>query len=170
MSHAHQDAIRLWVVEANPFLLQRWHGQVFSFHNRRGLHLSERIPWLYRKACHNTADRSLLHYSGPGPCYVYGWRTGWTGWNWKNRFALSLLMFNIKMIWNLWILSLSSGDYNGRLDCTFVSALIILHITHVVDLFAVFQCFHLFYRNHQRHGKSPGKICGCIQLLGSDGL
>ncbi|KAJ7369248.1 hypothetical protein OS493_040275, partial [Desmophyllum pertusum] len=32
-----------------------------------------------------TADRSLLHYSGPGPCYVYGWRTGWTGWNWKKQ-------------------------------------------------------------------------------------
>lgn len=27
-----------------------------------------------------------------------------------------------------------------------------------------------FHRNNQRHGKGPWKICGCIQLLWSDGL
>lgn len=56
---------------------------------------------------------------------------------------------------------------NGRLDCTFESDLIVIH---EVDVFVVLHWFFLFYRNHQRHGKSFRKICGCVQLLGSDGL
>ena len=59
---------------------------------------------------------------------------------------------------------------NGRLDCTFVSDLIVIHVVHVFVVCIVFFFHFLFCRNHQRHGKSSGEICGCVQLLGSDGL